>query len=60
VLAKEKTVGILLTFWWNLWKQRNRRIFYHVELSAPPLARVIIDAIGLQHLAVGQAADSVD
>jgi hypothetical protein len=26
--------GIIIYFWWNIWKERNRRTFQHQALSA--------------------------
>jgi hypothetical protein len=48
---KEKLckVGILFTFWWMIWKERNRRIFENSELSTPCLALLIIETIRLQN-----------
>jgi hypothetical protein len=30
---KRRKLGFLFTFWWNLWKEQNRRIFQAKELS---------------------------
>jgi hypothetical protein len=48
---KRKKTGILLTFWWIIWKERNKRIFEHKETSAHQLAVQIKEAILLQHFA---------
>jgi hypothetical protein len=31
---KRTKLGLLFTFWWQLWKERNRRVFQGVELSS--------------------------
>jgi hypothetical protein len=33
-----KKVGILFIYWWQLWIERNRRIFDDVEHSVPSVA----------------------
>jgi hypothetical protein len=44
-------VGILFTFWWMVWKERNKHIFEGVECSALGLAPLTRDVIQLQCLA---------
>jgi hypothetical protein len=51
---KRRKLGILLTFWWMVWKERNRRIFEQEHLSHQALAALIQDSINLQWLAKGQ------
>jgi hypothetical protein len=48
-VAKEKRrrIGIFITVWWMLWKERNKRIFYHKEASTLQLATSIQEAISL-------------
>jgi hypothetical protein len=53
---KKKRLGILFTFWWMIWKERNRRIFDDKHISAFQLASLAIDEINLQ-LAVLPPAD---
>jgi hypothetical protein len=48
---KRKKVGILFTFWWLIWKERNRRIFEFKETSAHGLAVLILEAVWVHHLA---------
>jgi hypothetical protein len=36
--GKQRKSGVLFTFWWLIWKERNKRIFEHKESSAPQLA----------------------
>jgi hypothetical protein len=45
---KRRNVGILCTFSWMVWKERNRRIFEHVELPPNNLATLIHDSIVMQ------------
>jgi hypothetical protein len=42
---RRKRLGILFTFWWQLWKGRNRRIFEAKEILASALAGVIKDEV---------------
>jgi hypothetical protein len=37
--------GILLYFWWNVWKERNRRIFQHKSLEVAEVASLITNDI---------------
>jgi hypothetical protein len=48
---RKRRLIVLFTFWWMIWKERNRRIFEGKERSALQLARLIQDEINL-HLAV--------
>jgi hypothetical protein len=48
---RRKRLGILLTVWWMIWKERNRRIFENHESSAPRLAQCILQAISLHTFA---------
>jgi hypothetical protein len=42
---RRRKLGVLFTFWcWN-WKERNRRVFDHSELSAGRVAKVIQEVI---------------
>jgi hypothetical protein len=36
---KRKNLDIMFTFWWMVWKERNRRIFEQEELSPQALAK---------------------
>jgi hypothetical protein len=42
---KRRKVGCLFSFWWNIWKERKRRVFDGVEKSVPQLATLIQDGI---------------
>jgi hypothetical protein len=42
---------ILVTFWWMIWKERNKRIFDHTETSTQALVVLHIETILLHHLA---------
>jgi hypothetical protein len=48
---KKKKLDILFTFWWMIWKERNRIIFENSHLSAEQLARMAKEEIQL-HLSV--------
>jgi hypothetical protein len=41
--AKRIKMGTLSTFWWNMWKERNRRVFDSKELSISQLSRLLRD-----------------
>lgn len=43
--ARKMNLGNLFFFWWNIWKERNRRIFEEIEKSVPQLANQILDDI---------------
>lgn len=42
---KRKLLGILFSFWWQVWKERNRRIFDHNEQSFKQFAQLTKEAI---------------
>lgn len=44
-------LGVLFYFWWNIWKERNRRTFEGQERSVPCLATQILDDIKQYHTA---------
>jgi hypothetical protein len=44
---KKKNLGILFNFWWNIWKERNRRFFYHKEASVSHLASQIVEEVNI-------------
>jgi hypothetical protein len=48
---KEKNAGILITFWWFILKERNKRIFEFSESSAHQVASRIVEAITLFNVA---------
>lgn len=54
---QKKLIGVLLTFWWHLWKERNRRIFENQETSHVQLANLVVDEIKLFQF-VKQCGDS--
>jgi hypothetical protein len=35
--------GFMMYFWWNIWKEHNRRVFQHRSLQATEVAKLIID-----------------
>jgi hypothetical protein len=42
---------MLVSFWWHLWKERNRMIFNSQEQYVPRLADAIQGEIGMFHRA---------
>jgi hypothetical protein len=44
---KRRKLGILFTFCWGIWNERNRRVFQAKEKSAVRLAYLIIDDVHL-------------
>jgi hypothetical protein len=40
---KRRKLGILFTFWWRIWKERNRRVFEQLETSTFQLAELIYE-----------------
>jgi hypothetical protein len=43
--------GIIITFWWLIWKERNKRILEDKEMSAQELANLIQESVNVHHLA---------
>jgi hypothetical protein len=48
---RKKKLSILITFWWLIWMERNKRIFEDKEMSAQELARLIQETVNVHHLA---------
>jgi hypothetical protein len=48
---KRRKLGILFTFSWNIWKERNRRIFQGKELSVLQLVSLIQEDLAISRLA---------
>jgi hypothetical protein len=44
---KPRFDGIMLYFWWNIWKERNRRTFQHSSMEVEEVASVITNNINL-------------
>jgi hypothetical protein len=44
---KRRNLGILATFWWMVWKERNKRIFKDRESSASVVASLTTDLVRL-------------
>lgn len=42
---KRRKVGILFSFWWEIWKERNRRVFDNKEQSPIEVATLTLEAI---------------
>jgi hypothetical protein len=49
--ARKIKLGILVLFWWHLWKERNRRIFDSKEQSLLEMADAIQSEIDMFHRA---------
>jgi hypothetical protein len=47
---KRKKHRLLFFFWWQVWKERNRRIFDARELSVPQLSWLLKDQIHMFNL----------
>jgi hypothetical protein len=50
--TERNRLGILFCFWWQLWKERNRRIFQNAELSVNQVAAIIQRELTLRYLDV--------
>jgi hypothetical protein len=46
---KKRKLGILFTFWWMIWKERNSRIFEDKQRSVSQLIRLIQEEIVFNH-----------
>jgi hypothetical protein len=42
---KRKRLGVLFSFWWQVWKESNRRIFEGKEKSVPQVANLLKEHI---------------
>jgi hypothetical protein len=40
---QKRNVGVVFLFWWQLWKERNRRVFEGQELSYIQVAQLVVD-----------------
>ncbi|GJN05940.1 hypothetical protein PR202_ga23619 [Eleusine coracana subsp. coracana] len=49
---KKKSLGVLFTCWWMIWKERNRRTFDHKEITALQLSSLICDEVRLLNFAL--------
>jgi hypothetical protein len=43
--------GVMIYFWWNIWKERNRRTFQQQSMQASQVTRLYKDDITQFHLA---------
>ena len=50
---KKEFVGILIYFWWNIWKERYHRTFQHKELQPLEVAYLIKEDIQEHDFAFG-------
>lgn len=48
---KRRKVGVLCTFWWEVWKERNRRVFDRVEKSPNVVAALTLEALKMVNFA---------
>jgi hypothetical protein len=51
IKERRKKLGFLFTFWWQIWKERNNRIFENKEKSIPQLTVQLQEQIRLLHAA---------
>jgi hypothetical protein len=51
---KKRKLGMLCTFWWLLWKERNQRVFENKHSSVLQVARLAQQQIRLQLLIFDQ------
>jgi hypothetical protein len=56
--TKKINLGALFSFWWMIWREQNRRIFQHKELSPLQLSTHILDEIKLISLEAGSDSSS--
>jgi hypothetical protein len=56
--AKQKVVSLLIYTSWNIWKERNRRIFEGTAARPSRVLVVIKEEMKLRDLACGQAETS--
>jgi hypothetical protein len=54
---KRKKLGILFTFWWFIWRERNRRFFYDKHKSFRATANAIQDQVVLNEVGLRQATE---
>jgi hypothetical protein len=52
-----RRLGIVFTFWWNVWKERNRRIFDNEERYVPQLSRFLEEELIIYSRASVLSAD---
>jgi len=43
----KRLCGILLFFWWGIWKERNRRLFQHSSMQAIDVVKTIREDLSL-------------
>jgi hypothetical protein len=56
--TKKINLGALFSFWWMIWREQNRRIFQHKELSPLQLSTHILDEIKLISVEAGSDSSS--
>jgi hypothetical protein len=44
---RRRRLGTVFTFWWNVWKERNKRIFDNAEQSVPQLLRFLEEELSM-------------
>lgn len=49
---KKRKLGVLFSFWWQIWKERNRRIFNNDQQPGNHVADIIQEELALLYLAL--------
>jgi hypothetical protein len=57
---KKRKLGVLFTFWWLIWKERNSRIFEDKERSLVSLSQLIQEEITLHNSVFNHPQDHAD
>jgi hypothetical protein len=42
---KKQGIRVLFTFWWYIWKERNKKVFDQLESSAHATASLVQEAV---------------
>jgi hypothetical protein len=50
-MMQRETIGTLLYCWWNIWKERNTRVFESIQKSAYQVALRAKEEVDLYRLA---------
>jgi hypothetical protein len=50
--VRRRALGYLFFVWWNVWKERNRRVFDDVEQSFNKVASLSLEDINLYFAAM--------
>lgn len=49
---KKRRLGILFSFWWHIWKERNRRIFNNDQQPCGRIVEIIQEELAMLYLAL--------